>query len=349
MMVMKILMMVKQVSIRLIGGLVATGFLWSSGAFAQTPTKTPVSTSVHLSGSCAKCDLSRRIMPGMSLQGANFAGSDFSHSNLAGANFTQANLDDTSFYKAHLMRVKGVRVNLNKSILRGTTLSDVSLLSSNFTSADLNKADLTNGDFTGSNFSNARLKSADAMGAIFVRTNFTKAKLDRGDFTGADFSGAQFIFTKFGDAIVENANFSGANFSGADMVNMNGLKQSQLNLACGSQETQLPEGFSMRICPEKVVREQIVVLADIAAATPVPAPPVVGIVLTPKPPRQMMATRLPRRSQMLSIRATELDEIMRGIDGMLGDFPMNSPSRAKLEKVREQLEVVQAQKSGPRQ
>jgi len=282
-------------------------------------------------------------MPGMSLQDANFAGSDFSYSNLAGADFTQANLGDTSFYKAHLMGVKGVRVNLNKSILRGTTLSDVSLLSSNFTSADLNKADLTNGNFTGSNFSKARLKKADAMGAIFVGASFTRAKLDGGDFTGADFTGAKFVFTKFGDAIVENANFAGANFSGADMVNITGLTQSQLDVACGSQDTQLPEGFSMHVCLEKVE-----MLADVAEATPVPSPPVIGIVLTPKPPRQMMATRLPRRSQILSIRSTELDEIMRGINGALGDLPMNSPTRVKLEQLRDRLEVVQAQKGEQR-
>ena len=327
---MKIQIMVKQASI----GLVATGFLWANAALAQTP----VSTSVHLSGSCANCDLSRRVMPGMSLQGANFTGSDFSHSNLAGANLSQANLDDTSFYKAHLMRVKGVRVNLNKSILRGTTLSDVSLVSSNFTAADLHKADLTGGDFTGSNFSKARLKSTDAMGAIFVRANFTKAKLDHGDFTGSDFSGATFIFTKFGDAIIEGANFTGADFSGAELYDVTGLTQGQLDVACGSQETQLPEGFNMRVCPPKVTMQ-----ANAAVATPIPSPPVVGIVLTLKPPRQMMTTRLPRRSQMLSIRSTELADIMRDIDAALGDLPMNSPTRVKLEKTRRRLEVVQAQ------
>jgi len=332
--VMKIQMMVKQVSIRLIGGLIAIGFLWSNTAFAQTP----VSTSVHLSGSCVKCDLSRRVMPGMSLQGANFAGSDFSHSNLAGANLTQANLDNASFYKAHLMQVKGVRVNLNKSILRGTTLSDVSLVSSNFTSTDLHKADLTGGDFTGSNFTWARLKSTDAIGASFVRVNFTKAKLDHGDFTGADFSEARFIDAKFGDANVENAIFAGADFSGAEMVDITGLEQSQLDVACGSQKTQLPEGYSMRVCPPKVE-----FIADVEVSAHIPPPPVVGMVLAPKPLRPEAATRRQKRhSRMIAIRSAELDEIVRGIDGALGDLPMNSPTRAKLEKTRNKLEIVKA-------
>jgi len=335
---MKIQMMVKQMSVRVMGGLVATGFLWANSALAQTPARTPVSTNMHLSGSCSKCDLSGRVMPGMSLQGSNFAGSDFSRSNLAGANLSRANLDDTSFYKAYLMRVNGVSVNLNKSILRGTTLSDVSLINSNFIYADLYKADLTGGDFTDSDFTKARMKSADAMGTTFVRTNFTKAKLDRGDFTGSNFSGAQFIFTKFGEAVVENADFTGADFSGAEMVEIVGLTQSQLDLACGSQETQLPEGYSMRVCPEKVDTQ-----LDATSATPIPSPPAFDMMLTQKSPRPIIATRMSRRNEMLSIRSTELDDIMRGIDGALGDLPMNSPTRAKLEKTRNKIEVMQAQ------
>lgn len=327
-------MMVKQASI----WLAATGFLWSSAALAQTP----VSTSVHLSGSCAKCDLSRRVMPGMSLQGANFAGSDFSHSNLAGANFNQANLDNTSFYKAHLMRVKGERVNLNKSVLRGTTLSDVSLLSSNFVLADLHKADLTGGDFTRSDFTKARLKSTDAMSAIFVRANFTKAKLDHGDFTGSNFSGAQFIRTKFGDADVTDANFTGANFSGAEMVELTGLIQSQLDGACGSKETKLAEGFSMRVCPPETE-----VMADVLALDVMPELEAnidrVVPQTVPTPMRPMMATRIPRRGRMISIRSTDLDEIMRGIDGALGDMPMSNPNRARLEQSKRKLKAVQAQ------
>lgn len=333
--------MVKQVSIRLMGGLAVTGFLWSSIALAQTSGTTPVSTSVHLSGSCAKCDLSRRVMPDMSLQGANFAGSDFSHSNLAGANFNRANLDNTSFYKAHLMRVKGEQVNLNKAVLRGTTLSDVRLVSSSFVLADLYKADLTGGNFTDSNFTRARLKSTDAMGAIFVGANFTKARLDHGDFTGSDFSGAQFIHTKFGDAVVTDANFTGADFSGAEMVEITGLIQEQLDGACGSKETQLPEGFSMRVCSPKDVKKDAILVAD-GKPDPISYTDIIVPQAPRTPMRPIIATRIPRRVTMISIRSTELDEIMRGIDGALGDLPMNSPNRIRLEQSKRKLEAVQA-------
>ncbi|MCF6274838.1 MAG: pentapeptide repeat-containing protein [Robiginitomaculum sp.] len=315
----------------------AIGFLWSSSALSQTSGATPVSTSVHLSGSCAECDLSRRVMPGMSLQGANFAGSDFSHSNLAGANFNHANLDHASFYKAYLMGVKGNKVNMNRAVLRGSTLSELNLVSSNFILADLHKADLTGGNFTNSDFTKARLKSTDAMNAVFINANFTKAKLDRGDFTGSDFSGAKFINTKFGDAEVKDANFVGANFSGADMVELSGLSQSQLDGACGSKETQLPEGFSLKVCSPEVLTLEAELKPDPIALTDRVAPQAPPTLMRP-----MIATRISRRGTMLSIRSTELDEIMRGINGALGDLPMNSPTRAKLEKSRRKLEAVQA-------
>lgn len=327
-------------------GLAVTGFLWANSALAQTP----VSTSVHLSGSCAKCDLSRRVMPGMSLQGTNFAGSDFSHSNLAGANFDRANLDNASFYKAYLMQVKGEKVNLNKSVLRGTTLSDVRLVSSNFVLADFHKADLTGGDFTRSDFTKARLKSTDAMGTIFVRANFTKAKLDHGDFTGSDFSGAQFIHTNFGDAIVTNANFTGANFSGAEMVELTGLTQEQLDGACGSKETQLPEGMSMRVCPSETEmsgteipkKDAEIIVAELRP-DPISFTDRIEPQLPPTPMRPMMATRIQRRGTMMSIRSSDLDDVIRGIDGALGDMPMNNPNRARLEQSKRKLEAVQAQ------
>ena len=330
---MKIQLLVKQVAI----SLSATGFLWSNAAFAQSPPATPVSTSVHLSGSCAKCDLSRRVMPGMSLQGANFMGSDFSQSNLSGANFDRANLNNASFYKAYLMRVKGEQVNLNKAVLRGTTLSDVHLVSSNFISADLHKSDMTGGDFSKSDFTKAKLKSADAMGAIFISANFTRARLDHADFTGSDFTGTQFINTKFGDAIVKDAKFNGADFSGADLVDITGLEQSQLDGTCGSKTTKLPEGYSMHVCRPK---DEILAGADMVAEMPEPA----LIVGAPRSPRPNMATRIPRRGSMISIRSTELDEIMRGIDGAMNDLPMGSPTRVKLEQSRRKLQAVQAQR-----
>jgi len=306
-------------------------------AFAQTAS-TPVSTSVHISGSCSKCDLSRRVMPGLSLQGANFAGSDFSHSNLSGAKLNRSRLNNTSFHKAYLMRVSGVNVNLKNAELRGTTLSEASLTASDFTQADLRKADLTGSDFTRSDFSRAKLISTDAMGAIFVGANFYKSNLGRSDFTHADFSNAQFISTKFGDANVENANFTGANLSGASMHKIMGLTQSQLDKACGSNDTHLPAGFTLKTCPQNVNLD--------AEARQTPIVPQASF--TPN------ARNLPREATRIfdttnsvvrmvgpaSHHNLDLEEAIGLIDKSIRDLPLGSPTRARLTQAHEHLEKV---------
>ncbi len=325
---MKIQMLIKRVVICLS----APGVLWANTAFAQTTVSTPVSTSVHVSGSCSKCDMSRRVIRGLSLQGANFSGSDFSHSNLSGAKLNRSKLNNTSFHKAYLMRVSGIAVNLNNAELRGATLSEASLIASNFTQADLRKADLTGSDFSRSDFSRAKLISTDAMGAVFAGAIFYKSNLGRSDFTGADFSGAQFIATKFGDANVENAVFSGANLSGASMYKITGLSQSQLDVACGSGDTHLPAGYTLKTCPQ-----------DVGLRTEVQQ--------TPQTPN---ITHLPRQASIFTNRTRplinrngppsnhnlDLEEAIDLIDKSIRDLPLGSPTRARLSQAHDHLEKV---------
>lgn len=87
--------------------------------------------------------------------------------------------------------------------------------------------------FDRSDFSNAILAQADATGSRFEDANFSGADLRQTTFDGAMLSGA----------LLENANLSGADFSDAE-----GLTQRQLNLACGDDDTLLPEGLHVRSC-----------------------------------------------------------------------------------------------------
>jgi len=328
----------------------ASGILWANTAIAQTKTappantdssthaSTPVSTSMHISGSCSKCDLSRRIMPGLSLQGANFSGSDFSHSNLAGAKLHRSRLNNTSFHKAYLMRVSGVEVNLNHAELRGTTLSEAKLIASNFTMADLRKADLTRGDFSRSDFSRAKLISTDAMEAVFIGAIFYKSNLGRGDFTGANFTDAQFIDTKFGDA-----NFTGANLSGASLYKIIGLTQEQLDVACGSNDTHLPAGFSLTTCPQDVG-----LMGGTAQSLQTP--------IVHQIPIRSHATNLPSQTEIVfgqnistlrikgpaSNHNIDLEQAISLIDKSIRDLPLGSPTRARLTKAHDHLEKLRA-------
>ena len=96
---------------------------------------------------------------------------------------------------------------------------------------------LFQGDFsgmerTGLNLSGARIRQADISLSVMNRTNFSRSDL-RDVLEGASFTGAK---------------LSGTNLSGAEMARARGLTQSQLNQACGDQNTVLPSGLRIPAC-----------------------------------------------------------------------------------------------------
>jgi len=304
-------------------GLGVIGVLWASPAFAQTP----VSTKLQFSGSCSKCDLSYRTMPGLSMRGSNFSGSDFSHANLSGGSLHLSNLAGASFHKAYMMRVSGEGVILQNAILRNTTLTEASLLSSDISNADLRRADLTRGNFSGSDFSGSVLKSCDAVDANFTGANFTDAKLNHGNFDGADFTSAIMVNTDFGNAVVSHSIFQGANLSKADMSDVSGLTQEQLVGACGNAKTRLPEGLILSNCPETKIQSAEAML-DLAPI---------------KAPRQTMfysskQIRRPARRQNIDLAVAELDRAIAEIESTMQNLPLDNPTRERLSATRELLE-----------
>jgi len=162
------------------------------------------------SGSCAGCDLSNKSMNGVQLKDANLSGSLFNNSNLSGGSLDGSNLSGAQFRSALMYRVIGDGVKLQRAMLEDATLTEANLTNSKLENANFSRADLTRGVFTDSDFNNARFDNA----------NLTDAKLD-------------------------NANFSGANLSTAQ-----GLKQAQLDVACGDERTRLPVGLSMPYCDD---------------------------------------------------------------------------------------------------
>lgn len=330
----------------------ATGLLWASPAFSQTP----VSTSVRISGSCSKCDLSHRTMQRVSLQGSNFSESDFSHSNLSGGKFYGSNLEGASFNKAYMMRVEGENVNLHKSVLRDATLTEATLRNSNISYADLRRADLTRGDFSGSSFQGSLLKASDAIDATFDNVNFTGARLSHGNFTGASFKDANLSNVTFGDANLENSDFKDAELRGAHLYEATGLTQGQLNSACGDAHTILPEGMSISDCPEAPVADVLEVKRGDDRTFIYIQPPTAP---TPKVSYTAQAfTRAANLAEKIRIMeeqqrqqeiAQEVQEAMSDLDiainlieQVLEDVPMGSPARTQLEQSREHLERARA-------
>ena len=216
---------------------------------AQAQSVSKARMSLHTSaGSCISCDFAGKDLPHMTMQDANFSGSSFNRANLSGGRIYKSDLSQTQFHKAFLARVKGSHVNLARSKMQDVTLVEAEITRSILTGSDLSRADLARGVFTVTNFNAADLSSATAPGANFEGSHFIDARFDHANLQEARLDKGLFHKVKFGNAIMRGATMAGADFSGADLSRAQGLKQAQLDTACGDPETDLPPGLSMPYC-----------------------------------------------------------------------------------------------------
>jgi len=223
-------------------------------AAAQSPIR--VDTRIHSSsGSCSQCDLSNKRMNGMKLKNANFSGSIFNNSNLSGGNFDGSNLTGSHFRKALLYGVEGQNVNLNGANLEDATLTEAKLAQSLFIGTNFQRADLTRGDFTDGDFRKTSFERATATEANFQNGNFTDAKLNDINLHKANLDGGHFNGVTFGNAIMLDATMMATDISDADLSMTQGLKQDQLNAACGNMNTRLPYELSVPYCEGTLTAE----------------------------------------------------------------------------------------------
>lgn len=182
------------------------------------------------SGSCAGCDLSNKAMNGVRLNNANLSGSIFNNSNLSGGSLDGSDLSRAHFRGALMYRVQGEGVSMPHAVLEDATLTEANLSNSKFADANLSRANLSR--------------------AIFSQTDFKGAEFEGANLTAAQFQGGQFQNARFAGTILLDANLDNANFSGADMSTAQGLKQVQLDSACGDDRTRLPVGLSLPYCED---------------------------------------------------------------------------------------------------
>jgi uncharacterized protein YjbI with pentapeptide repeats len=179
-------------------------------------------------------DLAKVNIPGANLSGANLRGANLNSAYLSGAYLSGANLLGANLSGANLTFGKLSRIDLTGADLTGANLG----------LADLNGAYLGGANLTGANLSGANLRSADPSGA-----NLRGANLRGADLTGAYPIGAD----------LTGANLRGAILSGATLSGAKHLIQTQLNEACGNNETELPEGLDLALlkrCPPITIPPQ---------------------------------------------------------------------------------------------
>lgn len=127
-----------------------------------------------------------------------------------------------------MYRVRGTGVNMPNAVLEDATLTEARLSNSKLAEANLSRANLSR--------------------AIFSESDFRGAKFDNANLTEAQFQSGQFQDAEFGGAILIDTKLDNANFSGANMSTVQGLKQVQLDVACGDEKTRLPVGLSLPYC-----------------------------------------------------------------------------------------------------
>jgi uncharacterized protein YjbI with pentapeptide repeats len=173
------------------------------------------------------------------LAGANLSGSDMSLAELSNARLAGADLAGTVLEKA-----AGSRVDFSGANMAGANLTAAEFSRSNFQRANLVGVDFTNSELNRSDFT-----EADLTGAIMA-----KAELARIVMTSAVISGVTFSFSNLARADLKGVNLEDADLTGsymfltlvegADLSRTKGLKADQLEMACGSAETQLPSGLT---------------------------------------------------------------------------------------------------------
>ena len=173
--------------------------------------------------------LPESMLEGAVLVDADLSGTDLRYSNLTGADLEKATLIRTSFAGSRADGANFSRIEGYRTVFTGVSAKDAS-----FASAELQRADFTGADLTGADFQKSELGRANFQDATITGTSFAFANLARAELQGAkyegpiDFTGAFTFITRF---------------DGLDLSQAKGLTQSQVDEACGTAETKLPEGL----------------------------------------------------------------------------------------------------------
>ncbi len=189
-------------------------------------------------------DLAKVNIPGANLSGANLRGADLDSADLNSAYLSGASLSGANLLGA----------NLTGANLTGANLSRVDLTGADLTGANLGLADLNGGYLSGANLSGANLGGTNLRSADLSGANLSGANL-----RGANLHGAYPIRADLSGANLSGVDLSGANLSGANLSGAKDLIQTQLNEACGNNETELPEGLDLTLlkpCPPITIPPQ---------------------------------------------------------------------------------------------
>jgi uncharacterized protein YjbI with pentapeptide repeats len=143
-----------------------------------------------------------------------------------------------------------VNADLRSANLQGAELQGANLQGANLWHAQLQNASLYEASLQGANLTGANLQGANLRDTNLHRTSFYDASLQGANLYDAKLQGAQLSHAKLQGAQLSHAKLQGAQLKHANFQDAKGLVQKQLDGACGDEETKLPPGLSVKLCPD---------------------------------------------------------------------------------------------------
>lgn len=182
------------------------------------------------------------------LNGSNFEGAKMADADLSNSDFSRSNMKNADLTKAAIIRTSFSKVDMS-----GATLQKVEGYRSDFNDIVAHKTNFTMGEMQRANFTGADLVDADFTKAELGRAIFNKSKLGNTHFAMANLARASFKDVKVtGPVDFTSAFLFLTRFEGVDLSQATGLKQDQLDLSCGDEDTKLPAGLKTPVgwpCP----------------------------------------------------------------------------------------------------
>ncbi|NVD39847.1 pentapeptide repeat-containing protein [Ensifer sp. HO-A22] len=184
----------------------------------------------------SECNKSRLMLAGANLESANLFNANFTMTDLRDANLSFANLEKTKLVRASLAGASARKATFARAEAHRASFVRFSAKDVSFESAELQRTDFSRADLARVNFEKSELGRATFGGARLEDVRFSLANLSRADFTGASFAG----FIAFDRSILFLTRIEGVDLSTAT-----GLRQAQIDTACGDAATKLPAGLSV--------------------------------------------------------------------------------------------------------
>jgi uncharacterized protein YjbI with pentapeptide repeats len=172
---------------------------------------------------------------------------------LSGNDMSGANFYDIDPIGSDLRDSTLVDIRLEKAQLNRADFSRSKMTGANLTKAEAGRARFEQAELAGASFAKAELNRASFAGANLANSDLSKSELGRANFSGANLTNSRISFANLARAVFRGANVTGTDmansylyltrFEGVDLSGTSGLQQGQIALACGNDETRLPDGL----------------------------------------------------------------------------------------------------------